>query len=81
MDQQERFELYRIRLRELREEANISQEKLGMLLFVEQKSISDYESGRTRTPVEILIKAARIFDVSMDYICGVTNNRTPFPKE
>lgn len=81
MGKQERFTLYQDRLRELREESRISQEKLGILLNVEQKSVSDYERGRTRTPVDILIRAAMIFDVSMDYICGVSDVRTPFPKK
>lgn len=79
MDQQDRYELYKVRIRELREEEHVSQEKLGMYINVEQKSISDYETGRTRIPVSSLIKIAKFFDVSMDYITGVSDNRGHFP--
>ena len=81
MDSQERYELYKTRIRELREEQNVSQEKLGFYVNVEQKSISDYERGRTRIPISTLIRIAKFFDVSMDYITGVTDERTCFPKK
>lgn len=77
----ERYELYRTRIRELRQEQHVSQEKLGMYISVEQKSISDYERGRTRIPVSALIKIAKFFDVSMDYITGVSDERGHFPKK
>lgn len=81
MESQERYEYYRSRIRQLREEQNVSQEKLGMYINVEQKSISDYERGRTRIPVSSLIKIAKFFDVSMDYITGVSDERGHFPKK
>ena len=81
MDLQERYELYKVRIRQLREETGISQEKLAMLLYLDQKSISDYERGRTRIPVSVLIQLAEFFDVSMDYITGVSDERGHFPKQ
>lgn len=84
MDRQQNvdiFEEYKERIRELREENHVSQEKLGMYINVEQKSISDYERGRTRIPVSSLIKIAKFFDVSMDYITGVSDVRGEFPKK
>lgn len=81
MDQQDRYEEYRHRIRQLRKESDVSQEKLGMYINMDQKSISDYESGRTRIPVPALIKIAKFFDVSMDYITGVSDERGHFPKK
>ena len=81
MDQQDRYEEYRRRIRQLRNESNVSQEKLGMYINMDQKSISDYECGRTRIPVAALIKIAKFFDVSMDYITGLSDERGHFPKK
>ena len=81
MESEERYDLYRIRIRQLRQEAGISQERLGLYLYTDQKTISDYESGRLRIPVPMLIKIARFFDVSMDYITGVSDERIPFPEK
>lgn len=81
MDQQERYEIYKERIRCLREEQHISQEMLALYINVDQKSISDYERGRTRIPVAHLIKIARFFDVSMDYITGASDIRSAFPRK
>ena len=47
---------------------------------VGQKTYSDYELGKTRIPLESIVKLARMYDVSVDYICGVTDQRRTFPK-
>ena len=72
---------YEQRLRELREEKELTQTEVAGYLFVSQRTYSDYENGKIRIPVEALIILAKIYDVSMDYICGVTNHRNAFPKE
>ena len=46
-----------------------------------QRTYSDYESGRIKLPIDKLIELARFYDVSMDYICGITDRREDFPKE
>lgn len=44
-----------------------------------QRTYADYELGKTRIPVDSLIILARFYDVDMNYICGVTRQKQPFP--
>ena len=73
--------LYNERVRELREDNRYTQKDMGALLNVGQRTYSDYESGRIRIPVDCLIILAKFYNVSMDYICGVTDVRGKFPQE
>lgn len=67
--------LFGIRLKELREEANINQEKLAEILNTYRANINRYEK-RTREPdYDTLVKIADFFDVSADYLLGRTENR------
>ncbi len=67
--------LFGIRLKELREEANINQEKLAEILNTYRANINRYEK-RTREPdYDTLVKIADFFDVSADYLLGRTDNR------
>ena len=72
---------YSGRIRALREDNDMTQVKVAQLLQVGQKTYSDYELGKTRIPVDSLIVLARLYNVSMDYICGVSDIRRPFPKQ
>ena len=45
------------------------------------QTYSDYELGKTRIPLESIIKLAKYYDVSLDYICGVTDLKTSFPNK
>lgn len=51
------------------------------LLHVGQRTYADYESGKTRIPVDSILILARYYDVSVDYITGASNIETPFPKK
>ena len=72
---------YTTRIRSLREDCDKSQSDIASLLKVGQKTYSDYELGKTRIPVDSLIALARYYDVSMDYISGVSDARKPFPNK
>lgn len=72
---------YTDRIRALREDRDLTQTQIAQLLKVGQKTYSDYELGRTRIPVDSLILLAKLYNVSMDYICGVSDKRSPFPKK
>jgi len=72
---------YTNRIRSLREAHNKTQSYIADLLNIGQKTYSDYELGKTRIPVDSLIILAKLYNVSMDYICGTSDLRTPFPKE
>lgn len=73
--------LYSIRIHDLREDADLTQEKLASVLCVSQRTYSDYESGRIRIPVDALIQLAKFYNVDMNYICGVCDERKPFPQK
>ena len=68
------------RIRSLREDCDKSQSRIAALLQVGQRTYCDYELGKTRIPVDSLILLARYYNVSMDYICGLTDVRGHFPK-
>ncbi len=63
------------KLRELREDAGISQQRLSAYLCVHQTTYSDYELGKINVPVEIIIKLSRLYGVSVEYILGITGKR------
>ncbi len=61
------------RLKQLREEAGFSQNKLAKLIGIQQSSLNRYESGFSNPTPETLLWFADYFDVSMDYIFGRTD--------
>ena len=63
------------RLKQLRSERNLSQEKLGALLEVKKYSIYTYEKGRSEPDIKGLIILADFFEVSIDYLVGRTDER------
>lgn len=65
---------YLIRLKSLREEHNMSQQEIANILNVSQRTYSYYENGRT-IPPRLLIKLAKYYNVSMDYMLGISNKR------
>jgi len=73
--------MYKNRLRDLREDNDLSQKKLAEYLSVHQTTYSDYELGNLNVPVEALHKLADFYDVSIDYLLGRTNVKEPYPKK
>lgn len=69
------------RIRALRVDGNFNQEQIADLLHVHQTTYSEYELGKSNIPVSQLVKLAKYYNVNMDYICGVSNKKTEFPKE
>ena len=79
---QETFMKYYERIRELREEKNLPMKAVAHELGISQQTYNEYEKDyRSRIPVERLILLAKFYDVSMDYISGVSNVRNSYPKE
>lgn len=68
------------RIAELRKEKHLNQVGLAMKLNVSQKMISAYENGTHQPSIGTLIQMSNIFDVSVDYIIGNSNVRTPADK-
>lgn len=69
------------RIRALREDNDFTQTQIAELLNVGQKTYSDYELGKTRIPVDSILILAKYYNVSMDYICGVTEVKNKFPQK
>jgi len=63
-----------MRLRDLREDHDLTQKELAGMLNISQNTYSQYENGVRQLPIEILIKISRIYDVSTDYILRLTDN-------
>lgn len=70
---------YAERIRALREDLDKTQSEIASLLNVGQRTYCDYELAKTRIPVDSLIVLAKYYNVSMDYICGVSDKRNVFP--
>ena len=68
------------RIRELREDRDLTQARIAAILNVGQKTYSDYETRKTRIPLESMIILAKFYDVDMNYICGITNEMNKYPK-
>jgi len=61
------------RIRDLREDKDLTQKQMGVILSCSQRVYSNYERGELDIPTEILIKLADFHNVSVDYILGRTN--------
>ena len=72
---------YKQRLKELREDVDLTQRALGEELNIKHSAVSKYESGLTQPSIETIIKIAGIFKVSVDYLLGVSSVKNPYSKE
>ncbi len=68
------------RLRDIREDRDLLQTDIAKVLNTTQCQYSLYENGIRSMPIEKLIILAKYYDVSVDYILGLTNERKPYPK-
>lgn len=62
------------RIRDLREDHDYKQSTIASMLNISQTGYSKYEIGTCDIPVQILIKLARIYNTSIDYLLGETSN-------
>ena len=69
------------RLRDLREDRDLKQKDLADLLKIHQTTYSDYELDKLNVPVSVLHTLADYYGVSVDYLLGRTNVKTPYPKK
>lgn len=64
-----------LRLKELREKKRLNQEGLALKLSVSQSTISAYEVGERTPDLKTLVTIAKFFDVSIDYLVGLSEER------
>ncbi len=67
-----------MRLRELREDSDLTQKCLAELLHIKQNTYSQYENGQRQPPLEVLIALARFYKVTLDYLVGISNIKNPY---
>jgi len=65
-------------IRDLREDADLTQEQVAELLHVSQATYSRYESGALDIPSSSLIKLARFYHTSVDYLLDLTDNKASY---
>jgi len=65
--------VYLQRLKDMRDDADMSQENVAAHLGIRQTVYSRYERGERTIPLQHLIKLAELYDVSLDFLCGRTN--------
>lgn len=66
-----------IRIRNLREDNDMTQKQVSDYLFCDQSLYSKYERGLRDVPVAIIIKLAHLYKTSTDYILGLTDDKSP----
>lgn len=62
------------RIRDLREDKDMKQRQLAEYLNCSQQVYSNYELGQRDIPTDVLIRLSEFYNVSVDYILGLTNN-------
>lgn len=67
------------RIRDLREDKDLTQQQMAELLHIAQTTYSRYENGILDVPSAVLITLANFYKVSIDYILGQTDNPKRYP--
>ena len=68
------------RLRELREDKDLTQSQVAKLLNMSQTGYSQYEIGKNDVPTWVLIMLARFYNVSVDYLLNMTDDMKPYKR-
>ena len=69
-----------VRIRNLREDSDKTQKEVSQYLFCDQSLYSKYERGLREVPVSIVIKLAKLYNTSTDYLLGITDEIKPYPR-
>ena len=64
----------KLRIRDLREDRDYTQKYVSSYLMCDQSLYSKYERGERPVPLDITIKLAKLYDVSIDYLVGITDD-------
>ena len=68
------------RIRNLRVDADLKQKDIANVLNVRPNTVTQYELGTTRYPADALIKLAKFYNTSVDYLVGLTDEKEPYPR-
>lgn len=68
-----------MRLKEIREDKQLSQSEVAKLLNVKQNTYSQYETGKRQISIAMLVQLAEFYDVSVDYLLELTDVEDKYP--
>lgn len=69
---------YRERMRNLREDRDLTQAELGKILNKSQQGYNHIEAGRAELKIDDLVKLCKFYDLSADYLIGLTNTKRSY---
>ena len=69
------------RIRDIRIDRGLTQEQVAKILNVKQNTYSQYEIGVVNYPLDAVVKLAEYYGVSVDYLVGLTDEDTPYPRK
>ena len=69
------------RIKDLREDHDKYQKEIAQLLGISQQYYSDYENGKRTIPIQHLITLSKYYNVSIDYIVGLSNDKNNYKKQ
>jgi transcriptional regulator with XRE-family HTH domain len=69
-----------LRIRDLREDYDLTQKQISAYLLCDQSLYSKYERMERELPLQFAIKLAEFYHVSLDYLVGLTDEKKPYPK-
>ena len=73
--------MYFKRLRDIREDRNLTQTQIAQFLNMKQQQYSRYENGTNEIPFEYIIKLAQFYNVSIDYLADLTDYSEPYKRK
>ncbi|WP_130869704.1 helix-turn-helix domain-containing protein [Intestinimonas massiliensis (ex Afouda et al. 2020)] len=68
------------RIRNLRVDRDLTQQEVADVLHIKQNTYSQYETGTLNYPLEVVVTLARFYGTSVDYLLGLTDEMTPYPR-
>ena len=69
-----------MRIKNMREDHDLTQKQVAEYLNIKQNTYSQYETGNRQIPIEVLVALAELYKTSTDYLLGITDRKTPYPK-
>lgn len=67
-----------MRIRDLREDRDLTQKEIAEYLHIKQNTYSQYENGQRQVPIDVLIALAKYYHTSTDYILELTDEIKPY---
>ncbi len=70
-----------MRLKEIREDNDLTQTRIAEYLHIKQNTYSQYENEQRAIGTDMLIKLAAFYNTSVDYLLGLTDEKKPYPRK